>query len=352
MLNRGIFYSVIFAILVSGCNEPNSNSGTSTFNGTQIEENNTQSSNVQAVRLYVDAMMLNDIQQWDQALQKLTSAIEFAPDFSLAWSFKGDIYQNNEQYEKSADSYEQATKVDPWSFNDFSNLGKVCQLLEDFARAVKAYVSACELNTTDFDVHLGAARCFYELNDYELAFGYGQRATEINPNMGEAEVLIGDIYTANENQSGAKVAYKKAVAAYRRVLEAEGNEPTTMVALAVAYTKLEHFDSAEELLQDAIDIDPKSSTAFQYLGFVQLQLHNDDLSIAMESYKKAVEVDEKDFMAHKGLGVVYMLKFMQGGQKDEDIKQQAVVQWNESLTLKPDQADLKELIKKCTAPQI
>lgn len=343
MLNRGLLYSVILAIIVSGCNEPAGNSGRPSFNGVRVPPVGNQSSDARAVRLYVDAMMLNDIQKWDQALQKLTAAIEYAPNFSMAWSFKGDIYQLNEQYEMSADSYERATRINPWSFKDFAGLGKVCQILENFTRAVKAYVTACELNTTDFDVHLGAGRCYYELEDFELAFGYGQRAKEINPDTGAPDVLLGDIYVAREDLTGA-------IAAYRRALEVDGNEPKTMVALAVAYTKQERFDSAEELLHDAIKIDPKSSAAFQYLGYVQLQLHGDDLNVAMESYKKAVEIDEKDFMAHKGLGVVYMLKFVQGGQEDQVVKQQAVAQWNVSLTLKPDQPDLKDLLIKCTTP--
>jgi tetratricopeptide (TPR) repeat protein len=355
MLYRGLFLSFVLVFLISGCNEPNDNSETSPFDDVNVQAAGPDTPDVQAVRLYVDAMMLNDLQKWDEAIRKLNNAIEFAPNFSLAWSFKGDIYQLNEQYEKSANSYEQATKVDPWSFTDFSNLGKVCQILDDFARAVKAYVTACELNTNDFDVHLGAAKCYYELDNYDLAFGYGQRAKDISPGMGEAETLLGDIYEMKDDKVGARASYERAVTAYRRVLEAQGNEPKTMVALAVAYLKLRHmkqkrFESAQELLTGAIEIDPDNGAAYQYLGFVQLQLYKTDLAVAMKSYKKAVEIDMKDFMAHKGLGVVYMLKFVQGGQEDEAVKQLAIDQWDISLALKSDQPDLRDLMKKCTAP--
>lgn len=349
MLKRGLLFNFIFVSFIagvfvfSGCNEGTEKQEPSAFDqGPKVQQTGSQDMQNQAVHLYVDAMMLSEIQDWDQAIQKLNDAIEYAPEFSLAWSFKGDIYQLNEQYEKSADSYEQATKVDPWSFKDFSNLGKVCQILEDFARAVKAYVSACEINTGDFNVHLGAGRCYYELKDYELAFGYGQRAKEIDPEKGDVDVLLGDIYVEKDDLT-------EAIIAYRRALEIDGNKPKTMVSLAVAYTKLERYDSAEELLVDAIKLDEQSSTAFQYLGFVQLQLHKDDLSVALASYNKAVEIDEKDWMARKGLGVVYMLMFM--ANQDEANKAKAVEQWNISLTIKSDQPELKDLLQKCTASE-
>jgi tetratricopeptide (TPR) repeat protein len=362
MLNRGFFCKIIFVILIataiifSGCSDPNPYSGNSGVGqATQTRANDTQS-DIEAVKLYVDAMqyvdemMLKEIQEWDEAIQKLNNAIAYAPDFSLAYSSMGDIYQLSEQYEVSANSYEEATKIDPWSFKDFSNLGKVSQILEDFSRAVKAYVSACELEPDDFDVNLGAGRCYYELEDYDLAFGYGQRAKEIDPNTGNVDVLLGDIYVEKSDLT-------EAVASYKRALEIDGNKPETMVALAVAYTKQERYDFAEELLVLSIEKDANSSTAFQYLGFVQLYLHKDDLNLALGSYETAVQIDKKDWMARKGLGVVYMLKYYKlraeaAKQKtldelDHTFKQKSLEHWDVSLAIKPDQPELKNLYQQC-----
>ena len=138
----------------------------------------------------------------------------------------------------------------------------------------------------------------------------------------------------------------KAVASYKRALEIEGNKPETMVSLAVVYTKQGLYAFAEELLTAAIELDANSSTAFQYLGFVQLYLYKSDLDLALGSYKKAAQIDEKDWMARKGLGVVYMLMYMK--DKDEATKQKALDQWDISLVIKSDQPELKKLYKQCT----
>ncbi len=129
-----------------------------------------------AISLYVDAMMLNDLDERDKAIQKLDLAVELDPEFALAYSLMGDIYQDAEKYDKSAESYESATILDPWSFRDFFNLGKVNQIMEKFIKALKAYITACELEPEHFDAHLNAAKCFYEIENYDRSFEYSKKA--------------------------------------------------------------------------------------------------------------------------------------------------------------------------------
>ena len=121
-----------------------------------------------ASKLYVDAISLNEIDKKQQAIDKLNKAIGLAPDFALAYSLRGEIYQKMEKYAESADSYESATKIDPYSFKDFFNLAKVTLITRDFGRAVKAYIEACELRPENLEANLGAARCYYELKERKL----------------------------------------------------------------------------------------------------------------------------------------------------------------------------------------
>ncbi len=340
-----LFFSGLLAavFLFSGCEEESRKTDVSIKS---VEPMSVQDES-QAVRLYVDAMMLNDIQKWDQAIRTLDDAIKYVPDFSLAHSFKGDIYKFSQQYEKSADAYEMAAQIDPWSFKDFFNLGKVSQIIEQFTRAVNAYANACELEPDHYGAHFGAAKCYYELEDYDSAFDYSKRAKEIDPNAADPDVLLGDIYELN----GDHVA---AVDSYRRALEIEGNKPRIMVSLAISYTKMRRFAAAEELLTSAIELDPSDNIAFQYMGFVQLQLHKENLDMALASYFKAIELDENDWMAHKGLGVVYMLKSLKEAKEAKEdnpeaaeaLKAKALAQWNTSLQVNPDQPELSNLMSK------
>ncbi len=333
---------LLLAMLVLGtvgCQQPQAQqpdeAGPETLEG--IDSMPAEEQQMQAVSLYVDAMMLNDLSEHEKAIEKLNRAVELDPEFALAYSLKGDILQNTEQYEDSADAYERAAELDPWSFKDFFNLGKVCQLIEQFARAVKAYVAACKLDPQHYPAHIGAAQCYYELKELEDAKTYAEKAKELGPDQAEPEQLLGDIFEEQKDHT-------QAINAYRRALELEGNQPDIMVALARAYLRSGRYSAAKELLTDTIDMQPDNGIAHQYLGFAELKLKN--TQTAIDSYKRAVEIDENDWMAHKGLGVAYMLMAMK--DRDETMQAKALEQWNISLQIKPDQPKLKKLLERYT----
>lgn len=300
-----------------------------------IAEPDAEALRSQAVGFYVDAMMLNDLNNREEAIRKLNRAIELDPHFALAHSLKGDILQSQEKYEESADAYEQATVMDPWSFKDFFNLGKVTQIIKQFARAVKAYVAACNLEPEHYDAHLGAAQCYYELKEYDNSMSYANKAKELDPKKADPEQLLGDLFEAQQN-------HPEAINAYRRALELEGNKPEIMISLARAYLRSGRYSSAKELLTDVIITDDENGMAHQYLGFAQLKLK--DTQAAIDSYLRAVEIDDSDWMAHKGLGVAYMLMSMKNN--DEKLQAMATEQWSVSLQIKPDQPKLEALLKR------
>jgi tetratricopeptide (TPR) repeat protein len=298
----------------------------------------TADSQSQAVSLYVDAMMLNDLNDREQALLKLNSSLELDPHFAMAYSLKGDILKSMEKYEDSAAAYENATTYDPWSVKDFFNLGKVYQVLKQWARAAKAFVTATQLDPQHYDAHLGAAQSYYELKEYDSAVTYASKAKELQPQNAEPEKLLGDLFEAQKD-------HVQAIESYRRALELQGNTPELMTSLARAYLRSGRYSSAKELLADVIAANPQNGIAYQYLGFAQLKLK--ETQEAVNSYKTAVQLDENDWMARKGLGVAYMLQAVKENN-NEQLQAQAVEQWNISLQLKPDQPKLQQLIDRYT----
>ncbi|MCK4999557.1 MAG: tetratricopeptide repeat protein [Anaerohalosphaera sp.] len=291
----------------------------------------------EAISLYVDAHMLNDTNESAEAIKKLDTALKLSPDFAMAHSFKGDIYQAQEQYDKSADAYEEATKVDPWSLKDFFNLGKMAQLIEQFTRAASAFVNAANIEPNHFGANIGAAQCFYELKEYEKAFDYGTRARELDAMAAEPERILGDVY-------GVRQQHNEAIDAYRRALELEGNNPKVMISLASAYLNAERYQAAEELLKTAIGIDPKNLAAYQYLGFSQLKQQK--LDEAVGSYNAALAINAQDWMSHKSLGVVCILQYLE--TKEIQYKDKGMLHWKRSLEIKADQPNLRDLMQRYT----
>ncbi|MHC4573823.1 MAG: tetratricopeptide repeat protein [Planctomycetota bacterium] len=287
----------------------------------------------QAVDLYVDAVMLRELNQNEVAAEKLNAAIKIDNHFSLAYSLLGEICLEIKNYEKSAAAYEKAAELNPWSFKDYFNLGRVYEMMRKFALAVKAYVKACELKPDHLEAHVGAAKSYYKLKDYNGALVYGRRASQIDPNLSEIQTLLGDVYKSQKE-------YEQAIRSYKRSLEIDSSDPNVMTALAIAYLHTKRYEPAKELFALVIRMQPYNSTAHQYLGYCHLLLA--DVDQAIKTYTEAVEINEKDWQARRGLGVAYMQKAL--GSGDDTLKAKAIQQWRLSLAINPNQDRRDKLI--------
>ena len=355
-----------------------------------------QQSRRAGINAYVDAVMYQQLAENDKAVEKLNEAVEYDPQFSLAHSLLGQIYQLQGQYEKSAAAYTQATELNPFSFKDFFNLGKVQQIMEAFAKAVEAYVRACQLRPDHIESHLNTAKCYYEIENFDSALKYGKQAQalaedtnlpalsdedEPRPNEGEIQKVLGDIYNARREPN-------EAILAYKRALEFDpdlSGQPDIMMSLAIAYLRIGRNETAKELLNSTIELEPQNSQAYQYLGYCHLRLirpydeklaeltkamenpKNDqvpesrlvgikkdysdvldaklaEIGKAIQKYVKAIQINPKDHSAHKGLGVAYMLASTV--HKDDSLSKKAIQQWKVSLDIEPEQPKLLKLLKK------
>lgn len=288
------------------------------------------------IDLYVDAVMLRQQGENQKAVEKLNAAVQVNERFSLAHSLLGEIYRQMNDYQKSAASYEEATKLNPWSFQDFFGLGRVYQVMKQFAKAVRAYVRACELKPNHLEAHVGAAKCYYEIKDYNNALVYSRRAEEIGSDVSEIQKLLGDIYQSQKD-------YSQAISSYKRALEVDSNNPEIMTSLAVAYLRnsTNYNEPAKELLTSVVQIQPDNGSAHQYLGYCYLLLRDIDKSVA--SYSRAVEINDEDWEAHRGLGVAYAMKAADG--QDPTLKTKAVEHWRRALEIKPDQPRRQKLLR-------
>jgi len=285
------------------------------------------------VDLYLDAIMFRELNQNEMAIEKLNEAIKLDKQFLPAYSLLGEIYADSNDYEKSAAAYEKATQISIWSFKDFFNLGRAYQGMKNFDQASKAYARACELKSDHLEVHINAARCFYEVEDYTKALTFSQLAEQIDPNAIEAQMLLADIFEAQNDYDGV-------IDSLEHALQIDNN-PDIMTSLALAYLKTEQYEPAKKLFIVITQIQPDNGTAYQHLGYCYLKLG--DIDYAVESYNKALKINDKDWQVHKNLGTAYMLKAAK--DKDQMQRSKAIQHWKMSLAIEPDQPNWEALLK-------
>ena len=287
-----------------------------------------------ALELYVDAVMLKELNQHDLAIERLKQAVESDKRFSSAYSMLGETYRETRDYENSVAYYRKAVELEPWSFQNHFNVGRVYQDMGELKLAAKAYGRACELEPDHLQAHMTAARCYFQIKDYGQALRYASRAAQIDPNVGEAQAFLGEIYASQKD-------YDRAAASYKQALARNANNAELMMSLAAVYLKAGRYTEARDLLTLLTQMQPGNAAAYRSLGHCCLKL--DDVDHAIESYRRAVFLDGRDWEARKGLGVAYMVNSLRTGQGQLRLK--AVEQWRLSLNIEPDQPHRETLLE-------
>ncbi len=199
---------------------------------------------------------------------------------------------------------------------------------------------ACELDADHLQAYISAARCYFQIQDYNQALRVARRAAQIAPNASEPQVLLGQIYASQKD-------YDRAAAAYKYALRIDTNSPTLMISLAAVYLKAARYAEAKDLLTLVTQMQPGNAAAYRSLGHCCLKL--DDADAAVESYRRAIFLDGRDWEARRALGVAYMVKSLRTG--DRQLRSRAIEQWRLSLSIEPNQPQrqkLSELIKTCS----
>jgi tetratricopeptide (TPR) repeat protein len=285
------------------------------------------------VELYLDAVMFTELGQNQKALERLNEAVRTDRRFSFAYSLLGQVYERMEDYEKSAASYERATELNPRSFKDHFNLGRIYSEVNKPAKAAEAYARACEIRPDHLLAHLNAARCGVALKDFNRASIYALQAERIDPNEIGVHSLLASIYEAQGDDQGA-------IRCYERLLATGGNDTEVITSLALAYLRAGRYKSARGLLTSVVEMEPNNGNANYYLGHCCLKL--DDTNSAIAAYMRAIQINDRDWRARKGLGAAYMSKAI--AENDEPLKSTAVQQWRASLAIKPDQPGHQALL--------
>lgn len=288
----------------------------------------------QAIDLYLDAVMLRELGENEMAIERLEAAVRANRCFPSAYSMLGEVYRKTKDYQKSAAFYERAAELNPWSFKDHLNLGQVYENLEKFGSAAKAFGRACDIKPDHLEAHINAARCYCEVKNYGKALAYAERAEQLDERISQVHVVLGDIYKSQRD-------YDRAIVSYKRALDIDSENPNVMVALAVAYLKTHRYNSGAELLTLVTQAQPDNGAAYRSLGYCCLKLADPDKAI--ECYSRAVELDYKDWHAHRGLGVAYMVKAL--SSRDEPLRSKAIQQWRLSLHIEPNQPRRETLLR-------
>lgn len=168
-----------------------------------------------------------------------------------------------------------------------------------YREAIIEYKNSLRLESTNPHAIRRLGLAHYQLGEFELAFPYLARSTQIEPNDLEIRLKLATIYLLSRQ-------WDKAREQVAHVLERDPKQLEALGLLAGAANTSKHIDAALHRLDAArADLGDKARL---HLAFGTLYVRRGDFSAAERAFREAVAVEPKSHDAHTALGELYVLR--------------------------------------------
>lgn len=295
-----------------------------------------------AVKHYVTALSMQNADFEQDAILELQEVVQLDPEFTLAHSLLGDLYEQMGDHEMAANAYEKACELDPWEFSDHFKLGKVYQTLERFLEAIKVFSHAITLSPQDIQANYSLGVCYYQVEDYEQAEKYCKKASQLDPANDKILASLGDIHGKTGDDY-------KSINFYKQALELDADQPDIMVKLGMVYLKMDRFSPGKLILEKAVQMAPENPNTHTALGYCLFKTGN--TQDALTRYQATLDLDSRNTVALNGKGACKMTLYLmsvKAGSSDEELANSALENWHQSLEIDPNQEKIRTLINKYT----
>ncbi len=170
-------------------------------------------------------------------------------------------------FDQAVEAYNKAIELRPFYAEAWVGLGDARAAKGEVDGAIASYQKALVFNPVNPKVHMSLGKIYYSEKGlyYEAVTAY-KRAIELDPQLVEARMGLGEVYEE-------KGLYKEAMEEYRRVIEADAKHTGAMYNLALVYEK----------------VDPREAIA-QWERYIQLasplQSEKDWVDVARQHLRK------------------------------------------------------------------
>jgi len=282
-------------------------------------------------------------------------AIETRPDFAVAWSNLGCVFNAQGEIWLAIHHFEKAVALDPNFLDAYINLGNVLKEARIFDRAVAAYLRALNLSPNHAVVHGNLACVYYEQGLIDLAIDTYRRAIELQPNFPDAYCNLANALKEKGQVSEAEECYNTALRlcpthadslnnlanikreqgltedATRLYLKALEVFPEFAAAHSNLASILQQQGKLNEALmhyKEAIRIQPTFADAYSNMGNTLKEMQ--DIQGALQCYTRAIQINPAFADAHSNLASIH---------KDSGNIPEAIQSYRTALKLKPDFPD-------------
>lgn len=259
------------------------------------------------------------------------------------WNYRGDVYadmmrlpaDNNGGVNKleaarlAVESYKKTIELDDSKRKDYAveaqkNLNNVVYVLVfnegiqminsgDPKSALGAFELALQINEKDTNAALNAAISAEKLGDKEKSFSlYKRMVDDMDSKDHYAYISVANYYTEKEDYDKALEYVQRGIEANKNASDKQKTKDLLLTEFNI-YLKSNRLDEAISNVKTNIEADPSNDGLYSRLGqlYDNLKDKKDDKdygALAIENYKKAIELNPDNLDANYNLGAFYYNK--------------------------------------------
>ena len=211
-------------------------------------------------------------------------------------------WDKDDNLETAIGQFQEATALDPEFALAYARLAGALRMRYAISRedtwlseAVDAANKAESLNPGLAPVQVALGRIHTTQGNYDLAFAALERALKIDPNDAEANQAMAKVYERQGRLSDAEASFKKAMAL---------DQESLMIRDAYAnyLYRQGHYDDAARQWQSIVNVAPDHFSALVNLGSTLSEIG--DIPEAIIMYERAIGI-RPTYMAYSNLGTAY-----------------------------------------------
>lgn len=257
----------------------------------------------QGVRKAVEELSNNS-----EVLPQANPSMDDTPDRTLEqWLDMGQIYFDQEDFERALAAYEQAIRLDP--NNAFANFRKGHSLrrLNRLYEALPAHEQAIRLDPNNYGFYYHKGRVLDAMQDYEEALAAFDQAIHLNPN-----------FSGQYNFKGITLyhlkRYEEALDAFEQTISRAPNYPYIYNHKGEVLNQLKRYEEALAAFDQSILSDPTDATAYNGKGLALYSLKRYREALAAFDQAIFFDSDYAEAYKNKGLALVGLGKLKEAKQ--------------------------------------
>ncbi|MDR2001725.1 MAG: tetratricopeptide repeat protein [Prevotella sp.] len=233
--------------------------------------------------LYIERGILYDsIGDFNKAKEDYTKAIYINPYAFEAYNNRGCIYRQEKIYDLAIADYTKCISINPKAVQGYINRGSVYDDMHDYVMAIEDFSRAITINPTDYEVYLFRWKAHNAIGEEKLAIADLGKDIEIDQFTTEQWL---------QRRMNPPLGYDSAEVHIQDGLELLGSH---------------EYDLSIAQFTEAIKIG-STSDAIVYNNRGMAHSAKKEYGLAIEDYKKALEINPGYIKVYSNLGIAYCM---------------------------------------------